>query len=284
MSGIMKKFSLLFCALFLTACAQAEVLLEVKCDNSPHERAYILEDNASFYAMDLNCRITEAGRHVIYRFDTNGARIETINLILANSYKISLSLDGKTWRTFAVVDKQYGGLSNMAVVTLDTADFLAGAEQFYLKSEHYNENNPGFGGCLFSITLLGEGNIHSMRPSVAAARRENGAVKTDGVLDEEAWTDASWAGNFSMYNSTETPSQPTYAAVLWDDENLYFGFKCYDIRIGSLEAISTTRDGNIFSDNVVEIFLQPGEDLYSPYWHLAVNPASVQFDGIVTVN
>lgn len=284
MSGIMKKFSFLFCALLLTAFAQAETLLEVQCDNSPHERQYILEDKGSFFAMDLNCRITEAGRHVIYRFDTDGARIDAIRLRIGNSYKVSLSTDGKNWQTFAVVDKQYGGLSNMGDITLDTGEFLDGAEHFYLKSEHFNENVPGFGGCLFSITLLGEGNLHAMRPAFFAARRENGSVKTDGVLDEDAWTDAAWAGNFSMYNTAETPSQPTYAAVIWDDENLYFGFKCFDIRIGSLEAIAATRDGNIFSDNVVEIFLQPGDDVNSPYWHLAANPAAVQFDGIVSLN
>ncbi len=283
MNNFWNKTSVIGSTLLMSLLAQGDILLQLPCDNSPAERQYIVEDS-SFFDMGLTCRITDSTRKVIYKFDTPNARVESIKLRIGNSYRISLSRDGENWQTFAVVDKQYGGLSNAGEITIDTAEFLAGAESFYLKSEHFApDKHPGFGGCLFSILLEGEGTFSNMHPAFYAPRRDAGSVNVDGVLDEKAWQTASWTGNFSMYNTTETPSQPTYTAVIYDDENIYFGFKCYDIRIGNLEAIATTRDGNIFSDNVVEIFLQPGGDVNTPYWHLAANPASIQFDGIVTV-
>ena len=266
-----------FCAFGL--CGKE--LLTLPCDNSPLERSHIVQDHQSFYDMGLNCRITDVDRFVVYRFDAEQAELETIRLKIANSYKISLSRDGREFTPFAVADQIYRGLSNMGDIELDVKEFLRGAKEFYLRSEHMDPTQ-GFGGCLFSITLNGSGTLRSPRPRLESGELRDETIVLDGTLNEAAWKNAQWYGNFSLYNSAEIPTQPTYVAMRHDEENFYFGFKCYDARIAGLETIVTQRDGNIFSDNCVEIFLQPGAG--RPYWHFAANSGGVQFDSLASAD
>lgn len=270
---------IIICLCSLVVCGKE--LQTLLCDNSPRERSHIVQDHQSFYDMGLNCRITDADRFVVYRFDIEQAQLESIRLKIANSYKISLSRNGKDFTPFAVTDKIYSGLSNMGDIDLNVKKFLRGAKEFYLRSEHMDPAQ-GFGGCLFSITLNGTGTLHAPRPQLSSCKTEDEAIQVDGNLNDAAWKNAQWHGNFSLYNSSELPTQPTYAAVRHDRKNLYFGFKCYDARIAELEAIATQRDSDIFSDNCVEIFLQPGSG--QPYWHFAANANGIQFDSLASAD
>ncbi len=257
------------------AAACGGTLLDIPVDNSPRERSHIAEDT-SYFDMALKCRITDETRKVVYRFDTDGEVVEKVRLDIANSYKVSLSRDGAEWKVFAAVDKVVPQLRNRGWVELDVADYLAGAEAFLLKSEHFDGGRGGYGGCLFRIVLEGIPATPSPRPELEARAVPAGAVAVDGVLGEEAWANASWTGNFNMHNTAETPSQPTYAAVAYDENSLYLGFKCYDIRVSELESIVAARDADVFRDNCVEFFMRPCGA--APYWHFAANPAGVQYD------
>ena len=267
-----------FCgALVAALIARGGVLLDLPVDNSPEERSYIVEDS-SYYDMGLKCRITDGARKVVYRFGTDGAKVKSLRLEIANSYKVSLSRDGEEWKSVASVDRVIPKLENHGWISIDVNDFLDGAESFLLKSEHYNNGKGGFGGCIFRIVVEGERGERLPRPELEAAKIAADAVAVDGVLGDEIWANAAWAGNFSMRNSSETPSQPTYAAVAYDENNLYFGFKCYDIRVNELEAIEKVRDADVFRDNCVEIFMRPAGA--TSYWHFAANPAGVQYDSM----
>lgn len=277
----MRYVCLFFLISFVSWCRGNSILLHIPCDNSPLERSYIFRDYRSHYDMGLRCRITDADHSVVYRFELDEAVVDTIDLKLANSYKISLSRDGKAFKVFAQTDRVYYGLSNQGDVRLDVKDFLAGASCFYLKSEHMDPSK-GWGGCLFGITLLGEGTVHSVRPKVIAGRVRGDSVVADGVLSEAIWERAQWMGNFNFYNTTAIPTQPTYGAFLWDDDNLYVGIKAYDAQVHTLQSMVARRDGDIFSDNCLELFLVPRPE--KVYYHLAMNSNGVQFDETVSAD
>jgi hypothetical protein len=52
----------------------------------------------------------------------------------------------------------------------------------------------------------------------------------DGRLDDDAWTQGEWAGNYTQQLPTEgaKPSQPTELKILYDDKHIYFAVRAYD--------------------------------------------------------
>jgi hypothetical protein len=52
----------------------------------------------------------------------------------------------------------------------------------------------------------------------------------DGRLDDDAWKEGEWAGDFTQQIPTEgaPPSQPTELKILYDDRHVYFAIRAYD--------------------------------------------------------
>ena len=52
----------------------------------------------------------------------------------------------------------------------------------------------------------------------------------DGRLDDDAWKQGEWAGNYTQQIPTEgaPPSQPTELKILYDDRHVYFAIRAYD--------------------------------------------------------
>lgn len=84
------------------------------------------------------------------------------------------------------------------------------------------------------------------------------APTIDGRLDEPAWQLAPQSPNFRDLISGAETIHETHAAVLWDDEYLYVG---YWIEEPNLQASITERDGLIYQNNDVELFIA-GQDAY----------------------
>ena len=106
--------------------------------------------------------------------------------------------------------------------------------------------------------------------------RIDGKIKIDGTLTDAAWGSA----NVIEWLTTDTgekPRQPTEVRLLWNSESLYVGFLCYDRDIwGTIRE----RDGNIYDEEVVEVFLDPDCDLRT-YIELEVSPHNTLFDAFV---
>ena len=60
-----------------------------------------------------------------------------------------------------------------------------------------------------------------------ATRIEN-RPKIDGKLNESCWESGVWSGGFTQQipNQGKNPSQETEIKILYDNNNLYVGFKC----------------------------------------------------------
>jgi len=61
-------------------------------------------------------------------------------------------------------------------------------------------------------------------------RLEGKPPAIDGHLDDEAWAQGEWAGDFRQQIPTEggAPSQPTELKILYDDRHIYFAIRAYD--------------------------------------------------------
>ncbi len=61
-------------------------------------------------------------------------------------------------------------------------------------------------------------------------RLEGQPPTIDGRLDDEAWKQGEWAGDYTQQIPTEgaTPSQPTELKILYDDRHVYFAIRAYD--------------------------------------------------------
>ena len=78
------------------------------------------------------------------------------------------------------------------------------------------------------------------------------------------------------------PSQKTEAYFMYDADNLYFAFRCYDTEPSKIKASLCKRD-DMFNDDFVGIILDTYNTMQSGYGFL-VNPLGVQGDGMMGIN
>jgi len=92
---------------------------------------------------------------------------------------------------------------------------------------------------------------------VYTAMKTGCPMSMDGILDEPAWQKAESVGpfKFQWYQSGE--KEQTEAKIVWDDERIYFAFKCDDKHIS---ADVVTNFGGVSRDDCCEAFIAPSPD------------------------
>ncbi len=120
------------------------------------------------------------------------------------------------------------------------------------------------------------------QPSLLTAYYADTPPLIDGQLDDTCWQGASAATPFVRATGLGQPEEQTIVRMCWDERNLYLGIRANESylepRLNMLELVRaehTQRDAAIFSDDVVEVFLQPPG---ASYCHLAVNSIGTIFD------
>lgn len=101
-------------------------------------------------------------------------------------------------------------------------------------------------------------------------------IVVDGCLDEDAWLSATRVTLDYTAAGDKAPVQ-TIALLARDSENLYIAFGAEEPLIDRLKAEVTNRDGPTFSDDSVEVFLDPGA-AGTEYYHLSTNTLGTLFD------
>ena len=103
----------------------------------------------------------------------------------------------------------------------------------------------------------------------------------DGKLDEAIWKQAAVFKDFFQtspgYNLA--PSKPTEVYVMYDEKNLYVGFKCWDEK-DKIRATVAKRD-DVFNEDNVRMWLDTYDDQRRAYV-IGFNPLGIQQDGIFT--
>ncbi|MFN3135691.1 MAG: DUF5916 domain-containing protein, partial [Candidatus Kryptonium sp.] len=106
------------------------------------------------------------------------------------------------------------------------------------------------------------------------------SIKIDGKLDESSWSQAEKIElNYEIQITDNNPAhQRTTAMVLYDNQNLYFGFICYDTDPSKIRAQMTDRD-KIWEDDFIILIIDTYGDNQNAY-EVAVNPYGIQGDAM----
>ncbi len=105
-------------------------------------------------------------------------------------------------------------------------------------------------------------------PSYVIPRRE-GPVVIDGLADDEAWAAAEPIHFiFPWDDVSQANAQTTVARMLYDDDALYIIYDCVD---PYLHSEVTERDGPVYNEDAVEIFVAPNADDISTYFGFEMN-------------
>ena len=120
---------------------------------------------------------------------------------------------------------------------------------------------------------------------MARAARAAGAIRIDGVLDEEAWRHATPIGRLVQAEPNEgaSASEDTEVRVLVTESVLYFGVVCHDRTPSGIVSTHLTRDAELESDDSVLVALDPFLDHRNGFF-FQVNPAGARADGQIANN
>ncbi len=113
-------------------------------------------------------------------------------------------------------------------------------------------------------------------PTVTAVQLAE-APTIDGKLTDACWQQPAQIRNFLVLGQDEQATNQTEAWVACDSQNLYIALKAFDAEMPKLKATAKDRDGRVFSDDCLEIFLDTALD----HFHLiqfALNPVGTRFD------
>ncbi len=136
---------------------------------------------------------------------------------------------------------------------------------------------------LFFSTLQGRPDTVNSKP-VLNIIKVNKPIEITGKLDNPAWLLADPIEiKYEVNPGDNTPAtERTIVKALYDEKNLYFGFRCYDSKPGEIRANFSERD-KIFSDDFVLIILDTYGDSQKAY-EIVVNPFGIQGDLLATLN
>jgi len=109
------------------------------------------------------------------------------------------------------------------------------------------------------------------------AARASNPIIADGNISESDWS-KSEKGNMAVIEEGVKPNVETEVRVLYDDENLYISWKCYEPEMGRLRLIATKHDEDIiWKDDEVEVFIDPAGQRRD-YYQIMANTAGVVTD------
>lgn len=102
----------------------------------------------------------------------------------------------------------------------------------------------------------------------------------DGVLNDDCWREPLGMTGFILLDTARRASEQTTVYVTYDDENVYFAFKCDEPNPDSIAANETKHDQQVVDDDCIELFLDLNRDCKN-YFHFIVNSKGVTSDGSV---
>jgi len=113
---------------------------------------------------------------------------------------------------------------------------------------------------------------------VAQCLRAAARPELDGKLDDSIWQDAKVKGDFLRSDGSQLAQFATEVWVAYDRENLYLACRCQEPNLEGMVVNADQRDGKVWEDDSVEVFLDTNFDRKS-YYQFIFNPAGVIYDG-----
>src|SRR4030095_6671727 len=78
--------------------------------------------------------------------------------------------------------------------------------------------------------------IPNVKPELNIPKLDGSKIKVDGKIDEKVWDSAAVARNFTEISPGDNvkPEVETVAKIFYDDDNIYFGYICYEKDMSSV--------------------------------------------------
>ena len=110
------------------------------------------------------------------------------------------------------------------------------------------------------------------------ANKKTEDIILDGSLNERDWNSANWTSNFTQMKPFpgKSPSQKTAVALIYDQEAIYFGVKCYDDPDSVSRVLSIRDDFNPNLD-LFAIFIDTYQDQQNGFF-FGITSRGVQLD------
>jgi hypothetical protein len=139
--------------------------------------------------------------------------------------------------------------------------------------------NPRILAPIVLLLLAFSFSLSAAEPVVAS--KASVAPVIDGRLDEAVWEAGLKFTDFKTYKPDydKEPSQKTEAHFLFDAENIYVAFRCYDTDPSRIKANISKRD-DMFADDCVIFCLDSFSDAQNAYLFF-MNPLGIQGDGLM---
>lgn len=100
----------------------------------------------------------------------------------------------------------------------------------------------------------------------------------DGRLDDEVWKDIPRTTPFTHYQLHSFSSVTTFTRVCYDSKNLYLGFSCAEPEMNKIKARVTRPDGEVWTDDSIEVFISPREEKREEYYHFILNTRETKYE------
>jgi hypothetical protein len=131
--------------------------------------------------------------------------------------------------------------------------------------------------------LASAANAQAVATPELHAERATTPPKLDGVLDDAAWAHEPMPLDpWVSYNPLrgEPAKQRTNVWIAYDDQAIYFAFRCFDEEPGKIRTTITRRD-NAWNDDWIAVSLDSTRAGQVAY-HMFVNPSGIQMDALNT--
>jgi hypothetical protein len=120
--------------------------------------------------------------------------------------------------------------------------------------------------------------VPNENPEVIIAKIPNDKIDIDGELKEEEWKSAVKINNFCEVDPGNNikPAVNTDVLICYDEDNLYFGFICYEDKVNEIRKTLTPRDA-MYNDDFADVLIDTYGEGKQAY-EFVVNPCGIQGD------
>ena len=102
------------------------------------------------------------------------------------------------------------------------------------------------------------------------------APSLEADLDSGLWSQAAAIPGFQLLDATDSPEAQTTARACHDGRRLYLGVTCQEPQMDKLQARSAPRDADIWTGDVVEVFVGGAQPNH--YYHIMLNASGAISD------
>lgn len=119
-----------------------------------------------------------------------------------------------------------------------------------------------------------------LKVPVVVCPRVAEAPALDGRIDPSEWAAAGCLSDFALLGSTDLARLPTRVYLMHTEGSLFVGAQMFDDRSAELVAGVTDRDGTVYEDDSLELFIDTVGQR-TDYAHLVTNSLGTKFDAFV---